>query len=113
MKNIEVMKQKIRNESGDAILVLARLQLEFDENIKMIRASMAKSKLGSKCRLDHIRCISRTTFDYIATLQSLGYVGNVAPSTITEYLFMSSSGLGGSKPVFTDAEFPDRPRLNP
>src|SRR5882724_514223 len=113
MKNLEVMKQKIRNESGDAVLVLARLQLAFDENIAMLKTNMAKSKVGSKTRLDHIRCISRTTFDYIATLQSLGYVGNVAPSTITEYLFMSSSGLGGSKPVFTDAEFPDRPRLKP
>jgi hypothetical protein len=113
MKNLELMKQKIRNESGDAVLVLARLQLQFDENIAMLKANMVKSKVGSKTRLDYIRAISRTTIEYIATLQSLGYVGNVAPSTVTEYLFMSSCGLGGSKPVFTDAQFPDRPRLNP
>jgi len=113
MKNLEVMKQKIRNESGDAVLVLARLQLAFDENIAMLRANMAKSKVGSQTRLNYIKAISRTTFDFVATLQSLGYTGNVAPSTISEYLFMSSSGLGGSKPVFTQAEFPDRPRLKP
>lgn len=113
MKNIEVMKQKIRNESGDAVLILARLQLAFDENIKMLRTNMAKSKVGSQTRLNYIKAISRTTLDFISTLQSLGYVGNVAPSTVEQYLFMSSCGLGGSKPVFASAEFPDRPRLNP
>ena len=110
MKNLEAIKQKVRDESGDSVLVLARLQLEFEQNCKMIRASMAKSKIGSKTRLDHIRCLSRVQLEYIATLQSLGYVGNVAPSTISEYVFMSSCGLGGSKPSFVQA---DRPRLNP
>ena len=112
-RDLEATKTKVRNESGDAVLILARLQLEFEDNCRMIRASMAKSKIGSKTRLDHIRCLSRVQLEYISTLQSLGYTGNVAPSTIHEYLFMSSSGLGGSKPVFTSAEFPDRPRLNP
>jgi hypothetical protein len=113
MTKLESIKQKIRNESGDAVLVLARLQLAFDENIAMLKANMAKSKVGSKTRLDYIRAISRTTFEYVGVLQSLGYTGNVAPSTISEYLFMSSSGLGSSKPVFTSAEFPDRPLLKP
>lgn len=63
--------------------------------------------------MNYIKAISRTTFDFIATLQSLGYVGNVAPSTIEQYLFMSSCGLGGSKPVFASAEFPERPLLKP
>jgi len=113
MTKLESIKQKIRNESGDAVLVLARLQIAFDENIKMLRDNMAKSKVGSQTRLNYIKAISRTTFDFVATLQSLGYTGNVAPSTVTEYLFMSSCGLGSSKPVFTSAEFPDRPLLKP
>jgi len=109
-RELDGMKQKIRDESGDAVLILARLQFAFDENIMMLKQNMAKSKVGSKTRLDYLRAISRTTFEYISTLQSLGYTGNVAPSTISEYVFLSSSGLGGSKPVFAGV---DRPRLNP
>ena len=113
MKTIEAMKQKIRNESGDAVLILARLQMAFDEQCRMLKANMAKAKIGSQTRLNHIKALSRITLDHIAALQSLGYTGNVAPSTITEYMFMSSCGLGGSKPVFAHADFPERPKLNP
>ncbi len=61
MDKLAVMQRKIRDESGNTILALARLCVFHENNMAQLRTDMLKSKAGSKTRLDYLRALGKET----------------------------------------------------
>ena len=101
---LATMQQKIRDESGNTILALARLCQFHEQNIAQIRTDMLKSKAGSKTRLDYLRALGKETREHTALIQSLGYFPrDLGVQVVTHYEFKAVCGIGSSgydpKPV--------------
>ncbi len=91
----------IREE--DPALVLADISISFEQQIRDMEASKAKSKLGSAVYLAHCNSIFNTQIRKVEALQSLGYypknLGNLTTESFVWKADVTKDGTVNTRPV--------------
>ena len=108
---LALMQHKIRTESGNTVLALARLCLLHEANIAQLTKDMKLSKAGSLTRLHYLKALGRETREHTALIQSLGYFPrDLGVQVVEKYEFKAICGVGSydPKPVFVQ---PPPPQL--